>query len=103
MFCWKIGSALCTGNTVIVKPAEQTPLTALYTARLVVDAGFPPGVVNVVPGFGETAGAALSKHMDVDKIAFTGSTQVPMSLLALTPSPTVSQTGGLLITLMSPK
>ncbi|XP_075728741.1 aldehyde dehydrogenase 1A1 isoform X3 [Rhipicephalus microplus] len=81
MFCWKIGSALCTGNTVIVKPAEQTPLTALYTARLVVDAGFPPGVVNVVPGFGETAGAALSKHMDVDKIAFTGSTQVGRLML----------------------
>uniref|UniRef100_A0A131YMS3 Aldehyde dehydrogenase (NAD+) n=1 Tax=Rhipicephalus appendiculatus TaxID=34631 RepID=A0A131YMS3_RHIAP len=81
MFCWKIGSALCTGNTVVVKPAEQTPLTALYTASLVADAGFPPGVVNVVPGFGETAGAALSNHMDVDKIAFTGSTQVGRLML----------------------
>ncbi|KAH7933223.1 hypothetical protein HPB49_010403 [Dermacentor silvarum] len=81
MFCWKIGSALCTGNTVVVKPAEQTPLTALYAASLVRDAGFPPGVVNVVPGFGETAGAALSNHMDVDKIAFTGSTQVGRLML----------------------
>ncbi|KAL1425609.1 hypothetical protein MTO96_019036 [Rhipicephalus appendiculatus] len=62
MFCWKIGSALCTGNTVVVKPAEQTPLTALYTASL-------------------TAGAALSNHMDVDKIAFTGSTQVGRLML----------------------
>ncbi|XP_054934261.2 aldehyde dehydrogenase 1A1-like isoform X2 [Dermacentor andersoni] len=81
MFCWKIGSALCTGNTVVVKPAEQTPLTALYAASLVRDAGFPPGVVNVVPGFGKTAGAALSNHPDVDKIAFTGSTQVGRMIL----------------------
>ncbi|XP_054166470.1 aldehyde dehydrogenase, mitochondrial-like [Oppia nitens] len=72
----KLGPALATGNVVVVKPAEQTPLTALYVANLVKEAGFPPGVVNVVPGYGHTAGAALSEHLDVDKIAFTGSTEV---------------------------
>lgn len=63
------------GNCVILKPAEQTPLTALYMAQLIKEAGFPPGVVNVVPGFGD-AGAALVQHPDVDKVAFTGSTEV---------------------------
>ena len=63
------------GNCVILKPAEQTPLTALYVAQLTKEAGFPDGVVNVVPGFGE-AGAALVNHPDVDKVAFTGSTEV---------------------------
>ncbi|XP_006894444.1 PREDICTED: aldehyde dehydrogenase, cytosolic 1-like [Elephantulus edwardii] len=72
----KIGPALCCGNTVIVKPAEQTPLTALHVASLIKEAGFPPGVVNIVPGYGPTAGAAISSHMDVDKVAFTGSTEV---------------------------
>ncbi|CAG2110635.1 unnamed protein product, partial [Medioppia subpectinata] len=72
----KLGPALATGNTVVVKPAELTSLTALYVASLVKEVGFPPGVVNVVPGYGHTAGAALSEHMDVNKIAFTGSTQV---------------------------
>lgn len=81
MLSWKISSALCTGNTVVVKPAEQTPLTALYVASLVKEAGFPPGVVNIVPGFGEPAGAALSNHLDVDKIAFTGSTEVGQLVL----------------------
>ncbi|XP_041517138.1 aldehyde dehydrogenase, cytosolic 1 [Microtus oregoni] len=76
MFTWKIGPALACGNTVIVKPAEQTPLTALHMASLVKEAGFPPGVVNVVPGYGPTAGAAISSHMDIDKVAFTGSTEV---------------------------
>ncbi|XP_050668755.1 aldehyde dehydrogenase, mitochondrial isoform X10 [Leptidea sinapis] len=75
MASWKLGPALATGNTVILKPAEQTPLTALYLAQLVKEAGFPEGVVNVVPGFGD-AGAALVDHKDVDKIAFTGSTEV---------------------------
>uniref|UniRef100_A0A8C2V6M2 aldehyde dehydrogenase (NAD(+)) n=1 Tax=Chinchilla lanigera TaxID=34839 RepID=A0A8C2V6M2_CHILA len=64
------------GNTVVLKPAEQTPLTALHVASLIKEAGFPPGVVNVVPGYGPTAGAAISSHMDVDKVAFTGSTEV---------------------------
>jgi len=72
MQAWKWGPALATGCTVVLKPAEQTPLTALRVAALAQDAGFPDGVINVVPGFGPTAGAALSGHMDVDKIAFTG-------------------------------
>ncbi|XP_059479614.1 aldehyde dehydrogenase, mitochondrial [Neocloeon triangulifer] len=76
MLGWKIGPALATGNCVIVKPAEQTPLTCLYVAELAKEAGFPPGVVNVIPGYGPTAGAALTYHMDVDKVAFTGSTEI---------------------------
>lgn len=64
------------GNTVVLKPAEQTTLTALYIASLVKEAGFPPGVFNVIPGFGPTAGAAIVHHSNVDKIAFTGSTEV---------------------------
>jgi aldehyde dehydrogenase (NAD+) len=70
---WKIGPALATGCTVILKPAEEAPLTSLRLAELVQEAGVPDGVVNVVPGYGETAGAALSSHPDVDKVAFTGS------------------------------
>jgi len=76
MQAWKLGPALATGNTVVMKLAEQTPLTGLAVAELVREAGFPPGVVNIVPGFGPTAGAAISEHMDVDKVAFTGSTAV---------------------------
>jgi len=76
MAMWKLGAALATGCTVVLKPAEQTPLTALYLAELIEEAGFPPGVVNIVPGYGETAGQALVHHPDVDKIAFTGSTEV---------------------------
>ncbi|WP_277093453.1 aldehyde dehydrogenase family protein [Alicyclobacillus mali (ex Roth et al. 2021)] len=76
MACWKIGAALAMGCTVVLKPAEQTPLSALYLAKLIQEAGFPAGVVNVVPGFGETAGQALVEHPDVNKIAFTGSTEV---------------------------
>ena len=74
MQAWKWGPALASGCTVVLKPAEQTPLSALRVARLAQEAGFPDGVVNVVPGFGPTAGAALTRHMDVDKIAFTGET-----------------------------
>ncbi|OWF44487.1 retinal dehydrogenase 1-like isoform X1 [Mizuhopecten yessoensis] len=76
MFVWKIAPALATGNVIVVKPAEQTPLTALYCAHLLMEAGFPKGVINVVPGYGPTAGAAISSHMDVGKVAFTGSTEV---------------------------
>lgn len=76
MLAGKMGSALACGNTFVVKPAEATPLTTLYVASLVKEAGFPPGVVNVVPGYGPTAGSALSEHMDVDLITFTGSTNV---------------------------
>ncbi|SSW68427.1 phenylacetaldehyde dehydrogenase StyD [Achromobacter agilis] len=76
MAIWKIAPALAAGCTVVLKPAEETPLTALRLAELVLEAGFPPGVVNVVTGRGETAGAALVAHPGVDKIAFTGSTEV---------------------------
>jgi aldehyde dehydrogenase (NAD+) len=76
MQAWKLAPALATGNTVVMKPAEQTPLSALRIGELIVEAGFPPGVVNILPGFGPTAGAAIARHMDVDKVAFTGSTEV---------------------------
>ncbi len=74
MQAWKWGPALACGNTIVLKPAEQTPLTALRVAKLAQDVGFPDGVINVVPGYGPTAGAALASHRDVDKIAFTGET-----------------------------
>src|SRR5262245_59474749 len=76
MAAWKLGPALATGCTVVMKPAEQTPLSALRLAQLVCEAGYPNGVVNVIPGYGETAGAALAAHPSVDKVAFTGSTEV---------------------------
>ncbi len=72
MAAWKWGPALASGCTIVMKPAEQTPLTCLRMAKLACEAGFPPGVINVVPGYGPTAGAALVRHPDVDKIAFTG-------------------------------
>src|SRR5216110_363916 len=76
MAAWKLGPALSSGCTVVLKPAEQTPLSALKLGELILEAGFPEGVVNIVPGYGETAGAALAAHNDVDKVAFTGSTEV---------------------------
>jgi phenylacetaldehyde dehydrogenase len=76
MAAWKLGPALAAGCTVVLKPAEQTPLSALRLGELIEEAGFPAGVVNIVTGLGETAGAALAAHPDVDKIAFTGSTEV---------------------------
>ncbi len=76
MQAWKLGPALATGNTVVMKPAEQTPLTALRVGELIVEAGFPEGVVNLLPGYGPTAGSAIAHHMDIDKVAFTGSTEV---------------------------
>jgi phenylacetaldehyde dehydrogenase len=82
MAAWKLGPALTTGNCVVLKPAEQTPLTALRLAELLAEAGLPDGVVNVIPGFGETAGAALAAHPDVDKVAFTGSTEVGKLIVA---------------------
>ncbi|MEH7386852.1 aldehyde dehydrogenase family protein [Bacillus sp. JJ1521] len=81
MAMWKLGAALATGCTVVLKPAEQTPLSALYLAELMEEAGFPAGVVNIVPGFGETAGQPLVDHPLVDKIAFTGSTEVGKSIM----------------------
>jgi aldehyde dehydrogenase (NAD+) len=76
MQAWKLGPALACGNTVVMKPAEQTPLTALRVGELIVEAGFPEGVVNLLPGYGPTAGQAIARHMGVDKVAFTGSTEV---------------------------
>ncbi|KAI3700930.1 hypothetical protein L2E82_45571 [Cichorium intybus] len=69
MFAWKVGPALACGNTIVLKTAEQTPLTALYVAQLLLEAGLPLGVLNIVSGFGLTAGAALASHMDVDKVS----------------------------------
>jgi phenylacetaldehyde dehydrogenase len=76
MAAWKLGPALAAGCTCILKPAEQTPLTALRLGDLIIEAGFPPGVVNILTGYGEGVGAALVTHPGVDKIAFTGSTLV---------------------------
>src|SRR5437660_8062777 len=76
MAAWKLGPALAAGNCVVLKPAEQTPLSALRLGEIIQEVGFPPGVVNIVTGFGETAGAALAAHPDVDKVAFTGSGEV---------------------------
>lgn len=76
MFFMKLSPALAAGCTIVLKPAEQTPLSALYCAHLAKQAGIPDGVLNVVPGFGQTAGAAISSHMDIDKVSFTGSTEV---------------------------
>ena len=81
MWAWKIGPAIAAGNCVVIKSAEQTPLTALYMAKLIKEAGFPPGVINVLSGFGKTAGAAIAAHMDIDKIAFTGSTLVGRQIM----------------------
>lgn len=76
MLAWKWGPALAAGCTIVMKPAEQTPLTALYIAALSKEAGFPAGVINVIPGYGPTAGATIARHPDINKVAFTGSTEV---------------------------
>ena len=81
MAMWKVVPALAMGNSVVLKPAEQSPLTALHLGELALEAGLPPGVLNVVPGFGKTAGEALARHMDVDMIAFTGSGPVGRRLM----------------------
>ncbi len=81
MFAWKIAPALACGNVSIIKPAEQTPLTALRLGELLLEAGIPDGVVNIITGFGETAGAAIAEHPDIDKVAFTGSTEVGKLIL----------------------
>ena len=76
MQAWKLAPALAAGNTVVLKTAEQTPLSALRVGELIIEAGFPPGVVNILSGYGPTAGAAIANHPDIDKVAFTGSTEV---------------------------
>jgi len=81
LLAWKWSAALATGCTVVLKPAEQTPLTALCLGALAVEAGFPPGVVNVVPGYGPTAGQAIAAHNDIDKVAFTGSTEIGRKIM----------------------
>jgi gamma-glutamyl-gamma-aminobutyraldehyde dehydrogenase/4-guanidinobutyraldehyde dehydrogenase/NAD-dependent aldehyde dehydrogenase len=83
MTAWKIGPALAAGNSVILKPSEKSPLSALRMAELALEAGIPPGVFNVLPGFGDEAGAALALHMDVDCIGFTGSTRVGKQILQM--------------------
>ncbi|KAG0465239.1 hypothetical protein HPP92_019403 [Vanilla planifolia] len=83
MFAWKVGPALACGNTIVLKTAEQTPLSALLVSKLLHEAGLPEGVLNVISGFGPTAGAALSSHMDVDKLAFTGSTETGKIVLGM--------------------
>lgn len=82
MTAWKWGPALATGNTIVMKPAEQTPLTCLRLGELALEAGFPPGVINIVPGYGPTAGAAIVKHGLVDKVAFTGSVETGQRIMA---------------------
>ena len=97
MAAWKLGPALCTGNTVVMKAAEQTPLSLLYLGTLIKEAGFPPGVVNFLNGDGRKAGATLAQHPDVDKIAFTGSTATGkeiMKMAALTMKNITLETGG---------
>ncbi|KAK4661471.1 mitochondrial aldehyde dehydrogenase [Podospora pseudopauciseta] len=83
MAAWKLGPALCCGNTVVLKLAEQTPLSMLYLAKLIKEAGFPPGVVNIINGHGREAGAALVQHPQVDKIAFTGSTATGKEIMKM--------------------
>ncbi|KAL2209865.1 aldehyde dehydrogenase [Sarocladium strictum] len=86
MAAWKLAPALAAGNTIVLKPAEQTPLSVLVFATLIEKAGFPPGVINIVNGYGRTAGAALAAHLDVDKIAFTGSTATGKEVMRLAAS-----------------
>ena len=81
MFIWKIAPALATGNTVVIKSAEATPLSALKICELIKEAGFPAGTVNLVSGYGKTVGNAIASHMDVDKVAFTGSTATGRAIL----------------------
>lgn len=81
MFVWKIAPALATGNTVVIKTAEATPLSALKVCQFIKEAGFPDGTVNLVSGYGKTVGNAIAHHMDVDKVAFTGSTATGRGIL----------------------
>ena len=82
MQAWKLAPALATGNTVVLKPSTLTPLSALRVGELILEAGFPPGVVNIIPGYGSVAGMAIAQHMAIDKVAFTGSTKVGHQIMA---------------------
>ncbi|CAO1630968.1 unnamed protein product [Sympodiomycopsis kandeliae] len=92
MLAWKIAPAIATGNTVVLKTAEQTPLSALKFAEFIEKAGVPPGVINIVSGFGPVAGAAIANHMDIDKVAFTGSTLVGRNILKAAASSNLKKT-----------
>ncbi|WP_213878183.1 aldehyde dehydrogenase [Pseudomonas sp. dw_358] len=81
MACWKLGPALSTGNSVVLKPSEKSPLTAIRVAQLAIEAGIPKGVLNVLPGYGHTVGKALALHMDVDTVVFTGSSKIAKQLM----------------------
>lgn len=81
MLAWKVAPAIACGNAVVVKSAEQTPLSALYFGKLVQEAGAPPGLINILSGYGKEAGAALAEHLDVDKVAFTGSTATGRTIM----------------------
>ena len=81
MFIWKIAPAIVTGNTVVIKSAEATPLSALKICELIKEAGFPAGTINLVSGYGKTVGSAIANHMDVDKVAFTGSTATGRTIM----------------------
>lgn len=81
MACWKLGPALATGNSIVLKPSEKSPLTAIRIAQLAIEAGIPAGVLNVLPGYGHTVGKALALHMDVDTLVFTGSTKIAKQLM----------------------
>lgn len=81
MFIWKISPAFVTGCTVVIKSAETTPLSALYMCKLIQEAGFPKGTINLVSEYGKTVGAAIAHHMDIDKVAFTGSTATGRTVL----------------------
>lgn len=81
MLSWKIGPALATGNTIVLKPSEFTPLTAIRMCGILNEAGVPPGVVNILTGYGHTVGAAISSHMKIEKVAFTGSTLVGRKIM----------------------
>ena len=97
MAAWKLGPALATGNCVVLKAAEQTPLSILYLANLIKEAGYPPGVVNILNGHGRIAGAAMAQHLGVDKVAFTGSTATGkeiMKMAAVNMKDITLETGG---------
>jgi aldehyde dehydrogenase (NAD+) len=97
MAAWKLGPALACGNTVVIKAAEQTPLSILYLAELIKEAGFPPGVVNILNGYGREAGAAIATHLGIDKVAFTGSTATGkeiMKMAAINMKNITLETGG---------
>lgn len=81
MFTWKIAPAFACGNTVVIKSAEATPLSALYMCDLIKKAGFPAGAINLISGYGKNAGAAISNHMGIDKVAFTGSTATGRTIM----------------------